>query len=323
MNSKKLSSLLAGGLALLFSGAGAAQAPSYPSHPIRIIVPYQAGGSTDTVIRRFAEMVAPKLGQSIIIENKGGAGATMGAREIAKAKPDGYTLAILPSPVFRLPHIQDAGYDPLKDFTYIMMLSGYTLGVAVKADSPFKTWEDFIAAAKSRTKEITYGTASVGSASNVMMEQIAERYGVKWTHVPYQGETGVIQAVMGDFVDAYAGSSTIVPMVESGKMRVLVTWGEKRSAIYPGVPTLHELAPDIPPVYAPFGIAAPKAISKEVMAKLSGVFEEVVKSPQFTEVLQKYGQEPVYMNSADYAAYAEKTFAEEAKIVKQLGLKSN
>src|SRR5690606_25279172 len=139
---------------------------------------------------------SPKLGQPIIIENKGGAGATMGAREIAKAKPDGYTLAIIPSPVFRLPHIQNAGYDPLKDFTYIMMLSGYTLGVAVKADSPYKTWEDFVTAAKSRTKEITYGTASVGSASNVMMEQIAEHYGVKWTHVPYQGETGVIQAVM-------------------------------------------------------------------------------------------------------------------------------
>jgi tripartite-type tricarboxylate transporter receptor subunit TctC len=322
MINKKLTAVLVG-LVTTYSAASVAQSNAYPSSPIKIVVPYQAGGSTDTVVRELAQIVGAKLGQPIIIENKGGAGATMGARELVRARPDGYTLAILPSPVFRLPHIQDAGYDPLKDFEYINMLSGYTLGVAVKADSPYKTWDDFIAAAKAQPEKITYGTASVGSASNVMMEQIAGHYGIKWTHVPYQGETGVIQAVMGDFVNAYAGSSTIVPMVQSGKMRVLVTWGEKRSAIYPGTPTLNELNPAIPPVYAPFGIAAPKGTPKEVVEKLGTVFKEVVESPQFGELLRKYGQEPVYMNSADYAAYAKKAFAEEAEVVKKLGLRGN
>ena len=322
MYHKTLSAILLG-LAASHSVVTVAQPANYPASPIKIVVPYQAGGSTDTVVREFAQMVSPKLGQTIIIENKGGAGATMGARELARARPDGYTLAILPSPVFRLPHIQDAGYDPLKDFTYINMLSGYTLGVAVKAESPYKDWDDFIAAAKAEPEKITYGTASVGSASNVMMEQIAGHYGVKWTHVPYQGETGVVQAVMGDFVDAYAGSSTVVPMVESGKMRMLVTWGESRSAIYPGTPTLQELNPDIPPVYAPFGIAAPADTPDAITEKLGAVFKEVVESPEFAEMLRKYGQEPVYLNSEEYAAYAEKTFAEEAEVVKKLGLKGN
>ncbi|HWL28152.1 MAG TPA: tripartite tricarboxylate transporter substrate binding protein [Burkholderiaceae bacterium] len=322
MHIKTLSAILFG-LMASHSVVSVAQSANYPASPIKIVVPYQAGGSTDTVVREFAQMVSPKLGQTIIIENKGGAGATMGARELARARPDGYTLAILPSPVFRLPHIQNAGYDPLKDFKYINMLSGYTLGVAVKAESPYKNWDDFIAAAKAEPEKITYGTASVGSASNVMMEQIAGHYGVKWTHVPYQGETGVVQAVMGDFVDAYAGSSTIVPMVESGKMRVLVTWGENRSAIYPGTPTLRELNPEIPPVYAPFGIAAPADTPDAITEKLGTVFKEVVESPEFAEMLRKYGQEPVYMNSADYAAYAKKTVAEEAEVVEKLGLKSN
>lgn len=319
MNRRHATRLLAG-FALLGATALHAQTPSYPAKPIKIVVPYQAGGSTDTVIREFAKMASPALGQPIIIENKGGAGATLGAREIARAAPDGYTLAILPSPVFRLPHIQDAGYDPLKDFTYIMMLSGYTLGVAVKGDSPYKNWDEFIAAAKASPGKVTYGTASIGSASNVMMEQIASHYGITWTHVPYQGESSVIPAVIGNFIDAYAGSSTILPMAQSGQLRVLVTWGEKRSDIYPGTPTLHELEPAIKPSYAPFGIAGPKDLPADVMQTLTKVFKNVIDSPEFRDTLKRYGQEPVYMDSKAYQEYAREAFAEEAKIVKQLGL---
>ena len=306
-----------------FAGLARAQPAAYPSRPIRIVVPYQAGGSTDVVVREFATMVSARLGQPIVIDNKGGAGATLGAREIAKARPDGYTLAILPSPVFRLPHIQNAGYDPLADFTYIMMMSGYTLGVAVKADAPYRTWDEFIAAARARPDGLTYGTASIGSASNVMMEQIAADYRIKLTHVPYQGESSVVQAAVGGFVDAYAGSSTVLPMVQAGQMRMLVSWGATRSAIYPNVPTLFELNPKIAPNYSPFGIAGPKDLPDEVMKKLTTTFKEVLDTPQFKATLQRYGQEPVYMGPDDYRAYARKAFADEAVVVKTLGLKAN
>lgn len=306
--------------ALMLSGAAQA---AYPSQPIKIIVPYQAGGSTDIVIREFAKLASPLLKTTIIIENKGGAGATMGAREIAKAKPDGYTLAIIPSPVFRLPHIQEAGYDPLADFTYIMMLSGYTLGVAVKSDAPYESWQEFIEAAKASPTGLTYGTASIGSASNVMMEQIAKAYGFKWTHVPYQGESAVIQAVLGHVIDAYAGSSTNLPMVRSGQMRMLVTWGNERSAIYPDTPALKELNPTISPTYAPFGIAGPKSLPPQVFETLSEAFKAVATSPEFEAILHRYGQELVYMDQAEYQSYAKQAFAQEAEIVQSLGLANN
>jgi len=315
--------LVLGACAIACAWAAHAQTAVYPSHPIKIVVPYAPGGSTDIVVREFATMAGAKLGQPIVIENKGGAGATMGARDIARAKPDGYTLAILPSPVFRMPHIQNVGYDPLKDFSYINRLSGYVLGVAVKATSPYKTWDDFIAGARANPQGITYGTASIGSASNVIMEGIGAQYGVKFTHVPYQGESSVLQAVLGDFVGAYAGSSTVAPMVKSGQMRMLVTWGAKRSALYPGVPTLHELNPKIEPNSSPFGIAGPKGLPPEVMNKLGAAFKEVVESPEFRATLERYGQEPVYMNSAEYTAFARKAFAEEAEVVKKLGLQGN
>ena len=312
---RNLCAVLALTLAALPFGAQA----EFPERTLRIVVPYQAGGSTDTVVRKFAELAAPELGQAIIIENRGGAGATLGARALATAQPDGYTLAILPSPVFRMPHIQDMGYDPLRDFTYVMMMSGYTLGVAVPVDAPYKNWAEFIAYAKAHPGDIAYGTASVGSASNVMMEQIATANGVSWRHIPYKGESEVIQGILGGQLQAYAGSTTVLPMVQSGKLRMLVTWGERRSAQFPGVPTLHELDGSAP-AYAPFGIAAPKGLPEPVRKKLHDTFKRVAESEAFKTVLTQYGQELVYLDGPAYAAYAKEQFAAEAKIVKDLGL---
>src|SRR5690606_12816657 len=131
------------------------------------------------------------------------------------------------------------------------------------------------------------------------------------------------QAVIGGFVDAYAGSSTILPMVQSGQLRVLVTWGKQRSSIYPGVPTLNELKSDIAPSYAPFGIAGPKDLPADVLEKLTKTFKEIIDSEEFRATLQRYGQEPVYMSGEEYQEYARKTFAQEAEIVKSLGLAGN
>jgi tripartite-type tricarboxylate transporter receptor subunit TctC len=306
------------GAALLCAG-GASAADDYPAKAIHMIVPYQAGGSTDIVIRKFAELAGPKLGQPIVIENRGGAGATMGARAIKSADPNGYVLAVLPSPVYRMPHIQDMGYDPTSDFTYIMMLSGYTLGVAVPANSPFQTWKDLVSYAAKHPNEVTYGTASVGSASNVMMEGIAKNNNITWRHIPYKGESEVITGVLGGLVSAYAGSTTVQPMVKDGKMRMLVTWGGQRSAQFPDTPTLNELD-GTPPANAPFGIAGPKGMSPERVAKLHDVFKEVAESDAFKQALTQYGQELVYMNGEDYAKYAKEQYALEADIVKELGL---
>jgi len=306
------------GASLLWAGS-AISADNYPVRPVHMIVPYQAGGSTDIVIRKFAELAGPKLGQPIVIENRGGAGATLGARAIKSSDPNGYVLAVLPSPVYRMPHIQDMGYDPNTDFTYIMMLSGYTLGVAVPANSPFQTWKDLVSYAEKNPNEVTYGTASVGSASNVMMEGIAKRNNVTWRHIPYKGESDVITGVLGGSLSAYAGSTTVQPLVKDGKMRMLVTWGGQRSAQFPDTPTLKELD-GTPPANAPFGIAGPKGMNPDTVAKLHDVFKEVAESDAFKQALTQYGQELVYLNGGDYAKYAKEQYALEAEIVKELGL---
>jgi len=317
---RRLSGYLFAAAGLAAVAAAPAQADaSYPDRPIKIIVPYQAGGSTDMVVRRLAELAAPKLGQPVIVDNRGGAGATLGASAIANAEPDGYTLAILPSPVFRMPHMIKTRYDPTKDFTYIAMLSGYTLGVAVRTDSPFKTWQDLIAYAKNNPGKLTYGTASLGSASNVMMEEIATRNGVQWTHVPYKGESSVLQDVLGGRVDAYAGSSTVAPMVKAGTMRMLVVWGSARSPLYPGTPTLNEID-GTPVMNAPFGIAGPKGLPDTVVQKLQATFKEVVESKEFAGILSEYGQEPAYQDGKAYAEFALRSYEQERKIVEKLGL---
>lgn len=315
----RLAAALLSGAAAACAGSASAADDNYPNRPIHMVVPYQAGGSTDIVIRKFAELAAPRLGQPIIIENRGGAGATLGARAIKSGEPNGYMLAVLPSPVYRMPHIQEMGYDPREDFTYIMMLSGYTLGVAVPASSPFQTWKDLVSYAAKHPDEITYGTASVGSASNVMMESITTRNNVTWRHIPYKGESDVITGVMGGLVSAYAGSTTVQPLVQAGKMRMLVTWGAQRSAQFPDTPTLHEID-GTPPANAPFGIAGPKGMPPDTVAKLHDVFKTVAESEDFKKALTQYGQELVYMDGEQYAAYANAQFELEADIVRQLGL---
>lgn len=300
--------------------AHAVFANSYPEHPIKIYVPYQAGGSTDIVIRKLAELAAPKLGQPVVIENKPGAGATLGAIEIKNAKPDGYTLAITPSPVFRMPHMQSTAYDPLTDFTYISMLSGYILGVAVNADSPYKTWEDLVQAARENPGKIDYGTASVGSASNVMMEQIAAALDIEWVHIPYKGESELLSNILGGMLDVYAGSSTVAPFVKDGTMRMLVTWGEEPSPLYPGTPTLNSIDPQFEPVYSPFGIAGPADMDPAVVEKLENTFKEILETEAFQEMLLQYGQQPVFMTSEEYGKYAKEKYDEEKIIVEQLNL---
>lgn len=304
------------------AGATGAVASDYPKRPIRLIVPYNAGGSTDMVARRLAELSEPILGQSIIVENRGGAGATLSSKAMVGVQPDGYTLGVILSPTLRMPHIADVGYDPLKDFTYIVALAGYTVGAAVLAESPFQTFSDLVEFAKANPEKITYGTASVGSFSNVMMEETASRHGIKWRHIPFKGESEVIPAVMGGFLDVYAGSTTVLPMVKSGKMRMLVTWGPTRAPQFPDTPTLKEVD-GTPPIFAPMGIIGPKNMDPAVVRKLHDVFKQVADTQAFKDALFQFGMQDSYMNTEDYANYAVDQFTLEGQIVKKLGLAEN
>src|ERR1044072_3738515 len=177
--------------------ATGAQAQQFPRRPVTLIVPWPPGGSTDIAMRALATATEKHLGQSIVIENRPGAAGTLGPAALANARPDGYTVAQLPIRVFRIPYIQTASFDPTKDFAYVIHLTGYTFGVVVRADSPFKTFNDMIEHARANPGKVNYGTPGAGSSLHITMEQIAKAKGIKWTQGPFKGGADNMNATRG------------------------------------------------------------------------------------------------------------------------------
>ena len=177
-----------------------AAAQTYPARPIKYICPWPAGGSTDVVMRSLAEAAGRHLGQAIIVENRPGAGGTLGALDLVNAKPDGYTVAQLPHGVFRLPHMQKVAFDTLKDFTWIACLTGYTFGLVVQAESPFKTIKDLVDYARLNPGKLSYGSTGVGTSPHLAVEEFAQRADIKLNHIPFKGNAENMQALMGGHI---------------------------------------------------------------------------------------------------------------------------
>ena len=296
-------------------------AQTYPNRPVTFIVPWPPGGSTDLVMRSLSVIAEKHLGQRIVIENKPGVTGTLGAQALAQgAKPDGYTISQMPITVFRLPAMMKTNYDPATDFTYIIHLTGYTFGVVVRADSPWKTWGDLVAYAKANPGKVTYATPGNGSSLHITMENIAQRQGIQWVHVPFKGYAEGAIALMGGHVDVHADSTGWGEQVNSGRLRLLVTWGAQRTKRWPSVPTLKEVG--VPIVSSsPFGIAGPKGMDPAVVKVLHDAFKKALEDPEFLKTLEKFDQEPYYLNSADYTALAKRTIEEERVAVQRLKLK--
>jgi tripartite-type tricarboxylate transporter receptor subunit TctC len=221
--------LLAAGLAVA-APFGAAQAQSFPARPVTLIVPWPAGGSTDVGMRALASATERHLGQSIVVENRpGGSGTLAPGQMAATAKPDGYTVAQIPITVFRFPFMQKTSFDPGTDFTYVIGVSGYTFGVVVNDDAPWRTFEAMIADAKANPGKINYGSPGTGTSLHIAMEQIARRQGIQWTHIPFKGNSEAMNALLGHHIDAVADSSGWAQLVNAGRFRLLVTWGVART----------------------------------------------------------------------------------------------
>jgi tripartite-type tricarboxylate transporter receptor subunit TctC len=261
------------------------------------------------------------LGQSIIIENRPGAGGTLGpAQMAATAKADGYTVGQIPTPVFRAPFLRKTTYDPTTDFTYIIGVSGYTLGVVVKSDAPWKSFQDFLADAKANPGKMNYGSPGAGTAPHIGMEQIAKQQGIKWTHLPFKGGAEAINSLLGGHIHADADSTGWAPQVSAGQFRLLVTWGASRTKNWPSVPTLKDIGIDMV-VNAPYGLAGPRGMDPKIVKVLHDAFKKGMGEPSFTATLEKVEQELFYLSSEDYYNYAMKQLAEEKRVVQELGLK--
>jgi len=294
-------------------------AQAFPDKPITLICPWPAGGTTDIAMRALAEAMAKNLGQRVVIDNRPGAAGTIGPGYMAQnSRPDGYTIAQMPITVFRLPHMMKTPYDPSSDFTWIIHLTGYTFGVVVRSDSPWKTFGELIAYAKANPGKVTYATPGNGSSLHITMEDIALREGIRWVQVPFKGYAEGAAALLGGHVDVHSDSTGWAEQVNGGRLRLLVTWGAQRTKRWPQVPTLKDLGYPIV-ANSPFGIAGPKGMDPAVVKVLHDAFKKALDDPEYLKVLEKFDQEPFYLNSADYAAFAKKSIEDERAAVKRLG----
>lgn len=306
-------------LALLGFAATAAHAQAFPSRPIKLVIAFPAGGPTDITMRQLAENASKVIGQPVVVENKPGAGGTLPAQALQTAPADGYTIAQIPLGVFRLPYTTKINWDPIKDISYVINLTGYAFGIAVPADSPIKNWNEFVAYAKANPGKLTYGSTGTMTSPHLTTELIAQQLGIQLQHVPYKGSADLSQAVLGNHLMAIADSTGFAPLVEAGKLRVLNTWGEKRLAKFPDAPTLKELGLDIVQ-NSPFGIGAPKGTPPEVVKKLHDAFKQAMEEPSYVASLGRYDMLPIYMSSSDYAKFAQTTFTREKALIEKLGL---
>ena len=268
---------LAAAAALLVLAAGNAFAQGYPSRPITLICPWPAGGPTDTHLRKLAELAGRHLGQPIIVENRPGAGGMLGPAGMARAAaPDGYTLSQLTINALRQPHMQKVDWDPLKDFTYIIGVSGYTFGMVVKTESQIKSLADVIAFAKANPGKFSYGSTGIGTSPHLLVEELASKAGVQLLHAPFKGNADSTQALMGGHIMAQSDSTGWGKFVDAGTFRLLVTFGETRTRW--GAPTAKELGYDVVS-YSPYGIAGPKGMDPKVVKIIHDAFKKAMEEP--------------------------------------------
>jgi len=296
-----------------------AQAQAFPAKPIKLICPWPAGGSTDAVMRALAESASKALGAQVIIENKPGASGMMGPNELVRAQPDGYTLSQFTIGVARLPHMQKMQFDPLKDFTYIACLTGYTFGIVVRADSPIKTIKDLVDFAKANPGKFTYGSTGNGTTPHLAFAEFASKAKIDITHVPFKGSADVLQAVLGGHVMSHSDATGWAPQVEAGTMRLLATYGSKRTKRWPQVPTLTELGYDTVSD-SPFGIGGPKGMDPAVVKKLHDAFKKTLEDPAVLAIFDKYDQSVIYMGTEEYTQFIKNTFQSEKAVIERLGL---
>lgn len=272
-------------------------------------------------MRSLCAVASRYLGQPIVIVNKPGAGGALGAVNLANAAPDGYTLSQVSVGVFRMPAINRMSYDP-GSLTYVIGISGYLFGAAVRADAPWKSFKDLLAYAKAHPGKVRYGTIGTGSVQHVTMEAIAQQLGIEWLHVPYKGNAEVNLALLSGQIDVSSDGSAWAELINSGKLRLLAVYSDKRAKKWPDVPTLKELGLGISE-QSPYGIAGPPKMPAAIVAKLHDAFKRALYDSAHLKTLETLNQDAVYMSSAQFAEHAKAETARQAAIVQRFGLRQN
>jgi tripartite-type tricarboxylate transporter receptor subunit TctC len=289
---------------------------AYPSHSVSMIVPFPPGGVADTVGRPVAEAMSRALGQSMVVENKAGAGGGIGMAQVAHAKADGYTTLLALCSIAILPEadriLQRKPLYQLKDLQPIARFTADPTVLVVRANSPWKTYKDFIADAKARPGAITFGSSGNYGTMHVPMEMLKQATGTYLLHVPYTGAGPAIVGLIGEQVDALAtGPATIVQHVKSGRLRALAHWGEGRLAALPDVPSLKELG--VPVTFSQWaGMFVPAGTPAPAVTKLRDAARQAAKDDRLVKAIGTAGSPVLYMDAPQFTQFV----AAEAKIMK-------
>jgi tripartite-type tricarboxylate transporter receptor subunit TctC len=309
------------GAAALIAASAATQAQAWPERPVRLVVPFPAGGATDLVARVIAQRVSKDIGQQVIIDNKAGAGGSIGSAEAAKATADGYTLLLTTSSTHAIsPHLMSRlPYDAARDFTPIAHLADAASVLLVTPSLPVKTVSELIAYAKKHPGQLNYASSGNGTIVHLTTEAFKAQAGVFITHVPYKGTALAIPDVISGSVQVLIDAiPSGMPHVKSGRLRALAVTGEKRSALAPELPTVAEAGlPGFSSVTW-FGLYAPRDMKPDLVARVHDAFEKAAHAPDVVESLAKLGVETAPLGSpAQFAAMVSADSQRWARIIRE------
>jgi len=296
---KRRNFVLAGVAAGLFATALPTQAQNWPERPIKLIVPYPAGGNSDHIGRFIGERLGAALGQPVVVENRGGAGATIGAQAAASAAPDGYTFLLAPTAVLAItPHLRKVPYAP-EDLAPVAKVSGsYGLAVARK-DLPANDLRELIALAKESPGKLTFGSAGTATITHLTGEIINLRAGIRTLHVPYRGSAPALTDLIGGQIDLIYDSIAL-PAIKSGQVKALAATGKYRHPELPDVPTAEELGYPLG-TSSWFGLFAPRGTPEQIVARVSGEVKKILADPAAKQQLESFSQYPDYEDPATFA----------------------
>lgn len=287
------------GLAMIASPAGAQQ---WPTRPVTVIVPFAAGGNTDVAARIFTDRLSQRLGQQFVVENKSGAGGSIGIGAMAKAQPDGYTIGVVTSgTLFILPHIykQKLGYDGMKDIRPVAMVGTQPNTLIVHPSVPVKTVAEFIDYIKANPDKLSYGTSGIGTSQHLCMELIVQHTGAKLAHVPYRASNQIIQDLLGGQIHMTCDQfSTAYPQVQAGKARAIAVSSPERYAFDPAIPALAETIPGLDVTWAAVFIT-PSNVPEDIRKKLASELIEITKEPAIIEKLKALTVTPVALSGPE------------------------
>ena len=295
----------------------------YPDHPVTMVVPFPPGGVADTVARPVAEAMSAALKQPVIIENKGGAGGAIGMAQVARSKPDGYTILMALSSLVVLPEADKVqGRAPafqVKDLKPIARFTADPTVLAVRADAPYKSYQELVAYAKANPGKLNFGSSGNYGTMHIPMAMLMLETDARMTHVPFTGAGPAIVALLGGTVDVIAtGPATIVQHVQGGKIRALAHWGEGRLSTLPDVPSLKELG--VPITFAQWaGLFAPADTPEPVVARLRDAARAAGNDPKVREVLLKAGSPVLYQDTPDFQRYVDADAQKMTDVVKRIG----